>query len=484
MSKKFTDLMRLAENEDLPDRIKELRSLGLNAFIEGLNSVLPERLIKKTFSIEGNTIRIGKDGINRDSISEIIIVGGGKASAEMAKAIIKILDLAKIHIPFKGVINIPHEQTFSTSILSQEDPYKIEINFSSHPIPDQKGLTGVSKMVELIKSSKKDSLIICLISGGGSALMPFPAQGITLGDLQEVNKLMLQAGLEIQEINCIRKHLSAIKGGNLSKIANHRRLYSFIISDVIGNDLQTIASGPTVPDKTTFSQALSITKKYGIWERFPQNVKIYLERGERGEIEETPKPDSSIFNNTHNIIIGSAETSSNVVKKTLENQGIDAKIYTNRLEGQAREYGKILYQKIKNCKLEENIKIKSYIGTGEFTVTLHGNGKGGRNQEMLLSFLNEQVKDFYENSNSEKGLEYVIISGAFDGIEGNSPAMGAIIDSFTMTEIHEWHLEDKIEKMLDNNDSYNFFNFYDSTLITGYTGTNVNDMTLILVRKS
>jgi glycerate-2-kinase len=467
----FTHLMSLADRSDVPENLRNLRRIGLQAFITGLNAVLPKNLIANKVLLTETDLIIDREVIPRSSFSQIIIVGGGKATAQLCQCLVDALGDS---IPMKGSINIPYHQTDSRSIRSPLGKSEVKIVFSGHPIPDENGVKGVEAMFDLITTSPADALVLALISGGGSALMPAPADGITLAEKQQVNKLLLDCGANIHEINCVRKHLSKFKGGQLSAFAAPRRVYSLIISDVVGNDIQTIASGPTVPDLTSFDKVKEICTRYRIWDRLPESVRTRIDRGIKGEIPETPKPNPTIFDHTTNIIIGSAEHSAEVARMVLQNQNIWAEIYSDTLQGEAKEYGAKLAEMLPNFDLTNLPAV--YIGTGEFTVTIRGKGKGGRNQEMLLGFL-----DALEQNSSLKAhhMTFVIISGAFDGIEGNSGAMGAIIDSTSLSRAATLGLS--IQDFLSQNNSYAFFDRLGDILRSGQTGTNVNDMTMILI---
>lgn len=470
----FTELYKLAKHQTSSPNMQALRKIGIDALIAGLNSVLPLSMMQNNVSITNRAIHFGCEEILLSKISGVVIVGGGKATAQMCQGLLQIIG---DKIPITGIINIPKGQKVPNRILTPSGKWGVDVHFASHPVPDEDGIRGVQKMFEVIDASPTDSLIIALISGGGSALMPAPADGITLAEKQNVNKLLLKCGASIDEINTVRKHLSKFKGGQLATYAFPRRIVSLILSDVIGNDLQTIASGPTVPDLTTFDKAIKICRKYQIFDQLPLSVQKRLIDGNDGKIAETPKPNPKTFETTTNLIIGSAETSAEAAQQTLLTQSIPCECYSNTLAGEAREYGKKLVDLIPKFKAEKFPAV--FIGTGEFTVTIKGKGKGGRNQEMLLGFLNELQND---PSHPTNNIDFTIISGAFDGIEGNSPAMGAIIDSETIQNAKLRHLE--IESFLENNDSFSFFDTLGDALITGQTGTNVNDMTIIVVNRA
>ncbi|MFX0002128.1 MAG: glycerate kinase [Promethearchaeota archaeon] len=459
--------------EELPLNQFKLREIGLQAIAKAIYAVKPENLMEKSIKILDNKLIIDDDEFYLPKFEKIHIIGGGKASSEMAMTLERILSSVK-DIDYDGIINVPID--LEKQIISKKS--RISINFASHPIPNESGLRGTLSMVEFIENSSENDLFICLISGGGSALLPLPKKGINLTDLKEVNSLLLSSGASIQEINTIRKHLSDFKGGNLAKkIYNSSRatLISLIISDVVGDNLDSIASGPTVPDKTTFKDALEIIKKYNLLRKIPISVKKYLEKGLSDKTLETPKANDLCFKNVHNYLIGSVIYAAQEVKSFLTNEGFKVDYFSTEIVGEAREFGKSLF-KIITDYVQDDLSInksqrKALIGTGELTVTIKGKGIGGRNQEMLLSFLNN-IKD--------KKLDYnfLIIGVNLDGIEGNSKAMGALIDNYVFLQVISKNID--LETFLTNNDSNNFFKKIRTEIISGPTGCNVNDLLLIL----
>lgn len=450
-----------------------LRKIGLSALEKAISAVKPSILMEKSIKVLDKILIINDKKYDLESFNKIYIIGGGKATAEMAFTLEKILSRIE-NIEYEGIINIPKES------LQHEiqEKSKISINYASHPIPNERGLIGTKSMIEIIEKSDKNDLIFCLISGGGSALLPLPKQGVNLEDLQNVNSLLLECGASIHEINTVRKHLSDFKGGNLAKMiynSSGATLISLIISDVVGDNLDFIASGPTIPDSTTFKNATDVLKKYDILEKVPKSIKEILLNGISNKELENPKLNDPCFKNVYNCLIGSVESAVNEIILYLEEQGFQVENFSNEIVGEAREFGKslrrILPQKIKE---HANTPRLALIGTGELTVTIHGKGIGGRNQEMLLSFL-DQVKK------SEFYYKFLIIGANLDGIEGNSEAMGALIDNFTINQINSKKLDS--EKYLVDNNSNNFFKLLNSEIITGHTGCNVNDLLLILILK-
>jgi len=452
----------------------ELRKVGLEALEIAINSVEPSKLIQNNVKVIDGKLNIQKDKFDLNKFSNIYIIGGGKASAQMTLELEKILK-KQPKIKYDGFINIPEGQ----KIRGYSPSSKIKMNRASHPIPNEKGLTGTKEIVKIVENAIKNDLIICVISGGGSALLPLPKQGITLEDLQKVNSLLLTSGASIHEINIIRKHLSDFKGGNLAKKVHNTSkatLITLIISDVVGNNLDSIASGPTVPDLTTFNQAYDVLKKYNLSDKIPSSVKKVIEKGLNDPRLENPKEHDVCFTNVYNYLIGSVVLAVEEVSANLKDFNFIIDYFTNEIVGKAVDFGKELYEliskKLKPYTKKPGKHKLALIGTGELTVTIKGKGVGGRNQEMLLSFL-DNVK------NKEIDYNFLIIGANLDGIEGNSKAMGALIDNVSLNQINKEKI--KTKSYLENNDSNSFFKLLKIEIITGPTGINVNDLLLILI---
>jgi len=467
--KNTSELLR----SDLDEDQLYLRTIAIEALERSIDAVKPQKLVEKAIKIQDSLLTIQNDEYNLKEFKRIFIIGGGKASAEMAFSLEQLL-LDHTNITYKGIINVP-KGTVNPELLKRS---KIKINYASHPIPNKNGLKGTKSMIKIIESSNKDDLIICLISGGGSALLPLPKPGISLQDLQITNSLLLASGTSIHEINTIRKHLSDFKGGNLAKKlynTNQASLISIIISDVVGDKLDSIASGPTVPDLTTFTEAIDILRKYKVFEKVPRSVLNYLIRGTKEINLENPKPGSILFSSVSNYLIGSVKSAVQEITTFLKAEGFEVNYFSNEINGEAQEFGKWLFDFLSQKKifnLERNLGNKlAFIGTGELTVTIKGKGTGGRNQEMLLSFLNYGKK-------RELDSTFVLVGANLDGIEGNSEAMGALIDNFVLNQMVQKEIAP--EKYLESNDSNSFFNLLGSELITGPTGCNVNDLVIFL----
>jgi glycerate-2-kinase len=461
--------------KNIPKIQLNLRKIGLQVISKAISTVKPKNLMEKSIRVFESKLFIGNDEYDLQDYQKIHIIGGGKATAEMAFTFERIL--SKTNFNYHGIINIPSD-------IGEEDSYKdskVEINFASHPIPNENGIKGTSNMMKIIEESTKEDLIICLISGGGSALLPFPKKGISLKDLEETNSLLLSSGASIHEINTIRKHISDFKGGNLAKKiydSSGATLISLIISDVVGNNLDSVASGPTVPDRTTFKDALEIIKNYKLLEKIPNSVKEHVLKGLNDTSLENPKPNDPCFKNIHNYLIGSVKDAVEEAESFLRNEGFVVKYFSNTITGEAREYGESLYEIILN-ETQKKIGSGDYerialIGTGELTVTIRGKGTGGRNQEMLLSLLN-RLKDEKISNN------FLIIGVNLDGIEGNSKAMGALVDNYVFEQMILKNVSP--EEYLQYNNSNSFFKKLNSEIISGPTGCNVNDLILILISR-
>ena len=475
---------------------RDARSLLLSLFELGLVSVDPYASVKNHVAIRENKVIFQKKNdehleftINQDT--RIFIIGAGKATGRMAQSIEVILG----NRITDGIVILPESQLKKENI----DLKYIKIYSGGHPIPNEEGFNGAKEIVQISKNISKNDLVICLISGGGSALFSYPADEITLQELKHMNGVLLECGASIDEINTIRKHVSNIKGGKLAKHFFPAQIISLILSDVVGDDLSTIASGLTVGDPTTFNDALEIVKTKNLKDKFPNSIIKHLLKGANKEIEETPKPGDLIFDNVTNITIGSAEVAAKAMHDKIieEREDIDPILVVNDLHGEAREVGKKIgeiiggivrgresftfkgeggYFQDKQITLHMGEKNKNslLILTGELTVTIHGNGKGGRNQEMLLGCFN--AKEFEEVKEN-----FAILSCGMNGIEGNSPAAGGIIDNKTFSTAKTKEMDYKT--FLKDNDSYGFFNILGDSIITGPTGTNVNDITLILLER-
>jgi hydroxypyruvate reductase len=346
-----------------------------------------------------------------------------------------------------------------------------QIMEAGHPLPDLKGLDGARKIKSLLKITGPKDLVIFLISGGGSALLPLPADGITLEEKQELTQLLLDCGADIKEINTIRKHISQIKGGWLARWAFPSTVMTFILSDVVGDPLDVIASGPTVPDTSTFQDAWEILKKYSLINEIALSIRNHLQAGREGKKEETPKAGESVFEKVHNMVIGSNMIALRAAEKEFSSAGFNTIILSSSIVGETKEaaqfHGAIAREVVFTGKPIG--RPACILSGGETTVTIRGNGQGGRNQEFVLAGAFEI-----------NGLEKVaILSGGTDGTDGPTDAAGAIADYRTIARAKQMGMDPM--KYLENNDSYSFFKKLGDLLITGPTRTNVMDVRIILI---
>jgi len=440
-------------------KIREKREKVLPILSAALEAVDPINAVKRHMSLTDDELRIGQRIYSLSKYRNIYVIGGGKAGASMAKAAEEILGE---HLT-AGLINTKYGYLMETEIL--------RINEAGHPIPDVAGMTGARQMVELAARASDDDLVICLISGGGSALMTLPVEGITLADMEALTSALLRCGATINEINAIRKHLSQIKGGNLSRLAYPAEVVSLVLSDVVGNPLDVIASGPTVSDSSTFVQAYAILERYSLLDELPPSIVQHLRRGKEGTILETPKKDDPVFAKTYNLIIASNEVAAQAAMAKAEDLGFNTMLLSTFVEGEAREVAHVFSAVAKEIlrSAQPVSRPACVVAGGETTVTIRGEGKGGRNQELALAAA-IQIE----------GLdEAMIVALATDGTDGPTDAAGAIVDGSTLQRAGEKSLS--ASEYLANNDSYRFFEALGDLIITGPTNTNVNDLTFVFV---
>ena len=388
---------------------------------------------------------------------QIIVLGAGKASAEMANALECHWQGTDWGANLCGLVLTRYGYGVHCN--------SIEIVEASHPVPDEIGQITAQRILNLAKTATDQDLVICLISGGGSALLALPAKGLTLQDKQALNRSLLHSGATIGEINCVRKHLSSIKGGRLAGAVQPARLWTLAISDVPGDDLSVIASGPTVPDPTTFADALEILRRYQI--QPTPAIQALLEAAE----EETPKPREDIFSRNQVKLVATPQLMLEAAAKEAEKFGITPIILSDRIEGEAREVAKVhaaIAKQIKHRDQPLNAPAMILSG-GETTVTVRGNGKGGRNAEFILSLL--------EALQGEEGISAIAVDT--DGIDGTEDNAGAWIDQRSLLKAKQLNL--KPNDFLANNDAYSFFQQLDQLVLTGPTMTNVNDFRAIFV---
>jgi len=390
----------------------------------------------------------------------LILVGFGKAASPMARPFMDSLG----EVIAGGILITKYGHGGETA---KED--RVKTWEAGHPLPDENGMKGTEEIIRLLESAEEESLVVCLISGGGSALLVSPWEGIILREKQKATDLLLRAGADISELNTVRKHISRVKGGRLAEMAHPARTVSLILSDVIGDRLDVIASGPTSPDNTTYQDAMKVIERYGLKGKMPRNIIETLEKGRRGLIPETPGEGSAVLQRVENIIVGSNRKAIDAAKAHAVALGFQTSVVSTEIQGEARFIGKWLAKKAVEMKASPSGSRTCLISGGETTVTVKGKGKGGRNMELALAFGLE--------INGMEGITF--LSAGTDGTDGPTDAAGAFVDGNTITKAKFLGING--EEYLNNNDSYNFFKKVGGLFITGPTGTNVMDIQITLL---
>jgi len=439
--------------------ILKMRDDAVGIFHKGLQAVEPGTAVKKHCRIEDDQLMIHNWNYNLRRYNRIFVIGAGKAAAPMASALEDILGDRITG----GIINVKYDHVAELK--------RVKLIEAGHPLPDTNGQRGAQEILQLAKDATIDDLVLCLISGGGSALLPLPFPGISLTDKQEAIRVLLSCSATIHEINTIRKHTSLLKGGRLSQAAYPATLVSLILSDVVGDDLDVIASGPTVPDSSTFSECMDVFSKYNIIDKLPDAILKHIQDGADGKVSETPKDDGPAFAKTRNLIIGSNIETIMAAKHEAKSLGYNVLVLSSMIEGEtqhvARVHGAIARESIKTGNpLPPPACI---LSGGETTVTLKGTGLGGRNQEFVLA----AAIDIAGNEN------IVVLSAGTDGTDGPTDAAGALADTTTIARAAMMGLTP--HHFLANNDAYHFFQKLGDLFITGPTNTNVMDLRIVLV---
>lgn len=439
---------------------KRLKEDAVDIFLAGVAAVDPGRAVRNHLKLEGDVLLAGTHRISLSPDTRVFVVGAGKAGAPMAAAVEKVLG-SRVH---SGLVVVKYGHVAPVE--------KIEILEGEHPVPDEAGLEGACRVTDLLDDAGEGDLVICLISGGGSALIPSPEPPVTLRDKQETTDLLLKSGAEIGEINCVRKHLSRLKGGGLARLAFPARVLALILSDVVADPLDVIASGPTVGDPTTFDDALAILDRYDLAERVPEAVLTRITQGAAGKYPDTPKPGDPELEGVMNLLVGTNAIAVKAAEKKAEELGYNTTVLSTTITGETRDAAEN-HAAVAREIVQQDVpgaRPTCVLSGGETTVTIKGRGKGGRNQEFALA--------------SAIGIEglprTVILSGGTDGTDGPTDAAGAMADGTTVSRARDAGLDPTA--FLENNDSYHFFKKLDDLLITGPTLTNVMDLRIILVR--
>ncbi len=437
----------------------DLKDTALTIFKEAVRAADPYHGVRKFVRREDRDVVIDGVRYSGDEFRKVVVIGGGKASARMGQA----LEDALGDMVTGGWINTKYDHAVPLE--------RITVHECGHPVPDERGLEGTKKIIELLESADAETLVVCLLSGGGSALMPAPADGVTLAEKQEVTRLLLSAGSSIEEINAVRKHLSSLKGGGMARIVAPASLHVLILSDVIGDRLDTIASGPAVADGSTYADCMEICARYGILDRLPAAARSRLESGAAGGAPETAKPGAPYLDASRNTLIGNNRMSVEAARDTAAGLGYTTLVLSTVIEGEAREIGTFYGSVASEIQASGNpvARPACVIGGGEPTVTIRGRGKGGRNQELALSVAGS-IQGFSDTA---------FLSGGTDGTDGPTDAAGGVVDGGTIALGAAAGMD--YRAFLAENDSYHYLERTGGLVMSGPTGTNVMDIHILLV---
>jgi hydroxypyruvate reductase len=449
----------MSENQTL----RQLRADAQAIFWAGIEAVDAQKAVARHLSmdVDNNVLRVGADiYVPLSQFKRVFIIGAGKAAAPMAAAVEEVISPA--FLP-EGVVNVKYRHTSPL-------PRFVSLNECGHPLPDNAGVTGARKIESILAQLTERDLLFVLVSGGASALLPSPADGISLEEKQNTTELLLRAGADIYEMNAVRKHLSTLKGGQLAMRAGRATVLALLLSDVIGDRLDVIGSGLTAPDPSTFSDALKVLEKYDLVRRVPASVMKRLTQGARGEIPETPKKSSSISAAVHNVVVGSNRLAIQSAAHAARALGYQTIILSSTMQGETREVARVHAEILREVVSSGNPvqPPACLLSGGETTVTVRGDGKGGRNQEFALAA-----------AIAVAGLpNAVILAAGTDGTDGPTDAAGAMIDGTTLARATAMGLS-PIDH-LNRNDSYAILDALGELFKTGLTGTNVMDLNIML----
>ena len=444
--------------------LAQMRGHARTMFADAVAAADPRAAVVRALHRQPNSSQIQSTAkpqsfqLQEFSRRKVRVVAFGKAAITMTEGALEC-------VPEDLLIEAPVAVTSYENVIQHG---KIQILGAGHPIPNADGLKAARKIAKTVRAAKADELILALISGGASALLPMPPPSITLEDKRNATQLLLTSGADIHEINTVRKHLSELKGGGLARLAYPAALQALILSDVLDNDPGTIASGPTAGDLTTFSDAKGVFLRRGIWEQIPNSIQAHLDRGCDGLIDETTLPEDEIFRDVSNTIVGSNLISLDSICQSAKSAGYDVQIVSKALTGEARSVAEKFLMRA-SAPIE---RPTAFVAGGETTVTVRGSGLGGRNQEMALTFAIDADSRF-------NNLSWVFLSGGTDGIDGPTDAAGGLVDPGTIARIHNAGYDPRL--LLDNNDAYHALDHAGDLLVTGATGTNVADLQILLI---
>jgi glycerate 2-kinase len=441
-------------------RSRKLKADAIEIFRAGLQAANATEAVRRNLKFSRTSLRAGQQMLPLKSFDRIFVVGGGKACAAMAFALEEIVGPDRIA---GGLVNVKHGH-------SKPRPKRIKLYECRHPVPDGQGERGALEMEELLRGLNSRDLVFVLISGGASALLPAPAPPVTLASKQKVTNQLLRCGADIFELNAVRKHLSLLKGGQLASVAYPATVVSLILSDVVGDPLDVIGSGPTAPDTSTFGDALRVLSKFRLTKKVPRSVMARLEEGAAGRVPETPKRGDRIFANVHNVLVGSNRLALQAAASQAKGLGYSTLILSSSIQGETRDAARTHAEILREIMRSNNPlrRPACLLSGGETIVTVTGTGKGGRNQEFALAsaiYLSDE-----EN--------WAVLSAGTDGTDGPTDAAGAFADGSTVSRAAK--LGVSANEHLIENDAYPFFDRVGDLIRTGPTGTNVMDLHVLL----
>lgn len=444
-----------------------MRQDALKIFKAGIAAADPKQCVARCLAWDGQRLQIALDangtGKTRTGTwQKIHVIAFGKAACGMAEAVRGIVPEQMFAGPGIAVSNYQNRKPVQNfTVLG-----------AGHPLPDMAGLKAARQVAARVEAAQRGELVLVLVSGGGSALLPCPISPVTLEEKIATTELLLACGADIGEINCVRKHLSRLKGGRLAEKAAPADLHALLLSDVIGDDPGTIASGPSVPDDSRFQDAIDVFTSRNVWDKVPANVRDLLLKGSRGELPETPKTGDQVFERTGYTIIGSNALSISACRNAADQLHYAVRLYSDRLCGEARHAAEKLVLHARSLLQNGISRPVAIVAGGETTVTLQGDGRGGRNQEMALAFVIAAEKHALD-------ADWIFLSGATDGQDGPTDAAGGMVDTGSLERMQAAGIDPKAS--LANNDSHTALRSSRDLLHTGATGTNVADLQLLLI---
>ncbi|WP_117591117.1 glycerate kinase type-2 family protein [Haloprofundus halophilus] len=433
----------------------EARETALACLDAGIDAANPERVVADAVTLDGRLLTVGDDSYDLREFDDVLVLGGGKAGVGVARALEGVLGDRVTD----GVVVVPDAAELA----------RVSVVVGDHPVPSDRGVEGTRRLLDLAEAADERTLVLAVVTGGGSALLAAPAEGVSLDDLRRTTDALLDSGAEIREMNAVRKHLSAIKGGRLARAAAPATVVGLVLSDVVGDDLSVIASGPTAPDETSYADALDVLDRYDI--DAPAAVRERLERGAAGGISETPREGDSAFDRVRNVLLGSNFSSLDAARNEAETRGYDTCILSSRVRGESREAAKTHAAVAEEAIFTGNPVSPPAVvlSGGETTVTVRGDGTGGPNQEFALSAA-------VEFATAWRGEADVVLACVdTDGRDGGTDVAGAVVDDETVDDAAA------ARAALADNNAFSYLDARDAVVETGPTGTNVNDLRVLVV---